>query len=313
MEIDYIYYMKLLTIPPASHFKKGHVPLFKDHYLFIRQFDQACEYPEHYTGLGVIAVLKGEGQFKVNGANTTLNEKSFLIVNRGSTLSFSFSNNAQLALLYFNTELSKVISTSHLLSTENKKLPDIHDYTLIEHVHFMNATLKDYFRLLIALGDSCASFHSLKSDMVVRSILDVLVAENHDALRTSMNLEVVKKATRVDLYQRLSMAKKWVETNYSESVSLEQMADVAMLNSEHFLRVFKKAFDTTPRQFLIALRLKKACDLLKKSNKSVSEICHLVGFESLSSFSTLFKQRMGVTPGSYRKSCHSNSQFSIKV
>jgi AraC-like DNA-binding protein len=249
-------------------------------------------------------MLKGSGNFKVNTTNIILDKYSFLVLNKGSKLSFKlFNGDNSLAILYFNTELSNVISNSLLLKDKNNSENyDFQDYTLIEHVHFMNSTLKNYLELLISLGNSCASFHSLKADMVVRGILNGIISENHTAIRVSSNLNVVKTTTKVQLYQRITMAKSWMEKYHGEDINMKQASEIAMLNEHHFLRLFKKAFGLTPHQFLIKTRLRKAAYLLKNTDKSVSEICYSIGFESLSSFSTLFKKRLGITPTKYRLS-----------
>ncbi len=296
--------LKLVQLPePTLIPLRSAVPSYADHYLFVGRSATPYQYPEHYTGLGVISVLQGRGYFRVNGIQTVVDSQGFLVVNRGSQLSFEFrQGNSHLVILYFNTQLARLVANSQLLRNPiGFSSADLYDYTLIEHVHFMNATLQDYLYLLLDLGKSGASFHSLKSDAVVRSMLDALVAENHDALRVSQNLAVTKTATRVDLYRKLSASRRWVEANYADAIDLEQMADIAMLNRHHFLRLFKKAFATTPHQFLIEIRLEKACNLLRQTDLSVSHICHAVGFDSISSFSGLFKKRLALTPTQYRK------------
>lgn len=132
-------------------------------------------------------------------------------------------------------------------------------------------------------------------------MLDDLMAENFEAIRTSANLEVVKKSTRVELFKRLQLARQWMEQNYAARVNLRQAADIAMLNQEHFLRMFKQAYQQTPHQYLTQLRLEKAKLLLLHTNERVSSVSQQVGFESLASFSGLFKQKVGSTPGEFRR------------
>jgi transcriptional regulator GlxA family with amidase domain len=92
-----------------------------------------------------------------------------------------------------------------------------------------------------------------------------------------------------------------MEANRSSPFTIDHVADIAMLNTHHFLRLFKKAFQTTPHQYLIDLRMKRASDLLIATDIPVSTICQDVGFESLSSFSTLFKARCGSSPAQFRQ------------
>jgi transcriptional regulator GlxA family with amidase domain len=136
--------------------------------------------------------------------------------------------------------------------------------------------------------------------MVIRSILDNLILENYSAIRIAESIQVVKQSTRTDLYKRLTMAKEWMENNYS-SADLAQAANISMLNAQHFLRLFNQAFGITPNRYLASVRIQRAAVFLKTSDHPVAMVCQEVGFESVASFSTLFKKHFGISPAGYRK------------
>ena len=299
--------MILKKLPgPGNFINSNTIPSYQDHYIFTDSISERYHLEEHYTGLGILSVLRGSGNFKINEKSVTLDENSFLVVNRGSKLSVHISEIRTVpVLIFFNTVLSEIISNSVLFKNNQYNNRDHNDFSLIEHIHYTHATLKDHLRLLIDLGSSCASFHALKADMVLRSMLDDLMVENYKAMQDSSNLTVVKKSTRTELYKRLSIAKDWMEQNYSSPITLNQAAAISMLDSAHFLRLFKQAFKLTPHQYLIEVRITKAKHLLEETEETVSTICQCVGFESLTSFSGLFKQRMGVSPAQFRKQCAS--------
>ena len=279
------------------------IPHYQDHYLINISLTDSFKCPEHFTGLGIVTLLKGRGRFKINGANALLDENSFLVVNKGSRLSFWIKElPAEIVILYFNSLLASLVSSSFFsrIPVKDRSAGDFSDFSLVEHIHYSNATLSSYLTQLINLGNSCASFHALKADMLIRTLLDELIAERYSAMKVSNNLPVVKTSTRVDLYKRLQVAKAWMEKEYMRPLRMDQVAGVAMLNSEHFLRLFKQAFGITPHQHLIAVRLERAKVLLRHSTDSVASVCEQIGFESLSSFSGLFKQRVGLSPGRYR-------------
>ncbi len=98
---------------------------------------------------------------------------------------------------------------------------------------------------------------------------------------------------KVYLYRRIVQAKLFIDDNYSENIDLENIADEAFFSKFHFTRLFKKIYGKTPHQYLIAVRIEKAMQLLR-ANVPVSEVCYAVGFESLSSFSGLFKRIAGL-------------------
>ena len=102
-----------------------------------------------------------------------------------------------------------------------------------------------------------------------------------------------------DIYQRIATAKVYIDENYHESIDLEEISQQAFLSRFHFHRLFTKIYRRTPHQYLTQKRLDKAKDLLAE-NKPVTEVCNEVGFESIGSFSVLFKKEIGFAPQYYR-------------
>ena len=99
-------------------------------------------------------------------------------------------------------------------------------------------------------------------------------------------------------YRRLVQAKLFIDTRYADKIDLSNIADEAYFSKFHFIREFKSVYRKTPHQYLILVRIEKALELLK-TGIPVSETCYAVGFESLSSFSGLFKRMVGKTPSQY--------------
>ncbi len=102
-----------------------------------------------------------------------------------------------------------------------------------------------------------------------------------------------------DMYQRIAAAKVYIDENFQETLNLEEISSRAYLSRFHFHRLFTRIYRRTPHQYLTQKRLDKAKDLLSE-NKPVTEVCNEVGFESIGSFSTLFKKEIGFAPQYYR-------------
>jgi AraC-like DNA-binding protein len=103
---------------------------------------------------------------------------------------------------------------------------------------------------------------------------------------------------KIYLYRRLVQAKLFIDAHYADRIDLGNIADEAYFSKFHFIRTFKNIYRKTPHQYLIFVRIEKAMELLK-TGAPVSEVCYAVGFESLSSFSGLFKRMVGKTPSEY--------------
>jgi len=102
------------------------------------------------------------------------------------------------------------------------------------------------------------------------------------------------------LLPALRRARDLIDRDYAEPLDLDAMAAEAGYSRYHFARAFTTAYGETPRAYLTRRRIERAKTLLRTANLSVTEICFLVGFSSLGSFSTRFRDQVGWSPSEYR-------------
>jgi AraC-like DNA-binding protein len=105
---------------------------------------------------------------------------------------------------------------------------------------------------------------------------------------------------KLDLYRRIVQAKLFIDDNFAEPIDAGDIADEACYSKFHFIRTFKSIYGRTPHQHLTHVRVEKAKVMLEEG-ASVTETCFAVGFDSLGSFTGLFKRRVGFTPSAYRQ------------
>ena len=110
----------------------------------------------------------------------------------------------------------------------------------------------------------------------------------------------VSSALHADTYRRLMRAREFIDECYDQPLDLNQISGEACLSRYHFLRLFRRAFNKTPHQYLTQRRIEKAKELLSSSGLTVTDVCFEVGFESLGSFSSLFHKHVGHPPITYR-------------
>lgn len=101
--------------------------------------------------------------------------------------------------------------------------------------------------------------------------------------------------------------KRYIDTNYGQEINLDLLAHLRYTSKFHLIRVFKKYYGFTPRQYLIDKRIEKAKSFLK-SGLGVTDTCYTVGFASINSFSNLFKAKTGMSPSIYRRATFDNSR-----
>lgn len=102
------------------------------------------------------------------------------------------------------------------------------------------------------------------------------------------------------LLKQIIRAKQFIDKNYSEPISINDFAREAALSKFHFQRLFKEKYGRTVNNYLQEVRIVQAKKLLKK-RMTVTEVCEAVGFESLPTFSRLFKTITGITPSQFQK------------
>lgn len=93
----------------------------------------------------------------------------------------------------------------------------------------------------------------------------------------------------------------WFEKHLSQPIKMEELVLEFGLSMRNFIRRFKEATQQTPIQYLQNLRLEKAKHLLESSQETFEQITYRVGLQDANSFRKLFKQRVELTPGAYRK------------
>jgi AraC-like DNA-binding protein len=109
------------------------------------------------------------------------------------------------------------------------------------------------------------------------------------------------RLTEAAMLARLTRARDYLGACYRGRVPLEAAAREACLSPFHFNRVFTRAFGETPHEFVTRRRIEEAKKLLLAENRSVTDICFDLGYESLGSFSTKFRSLTGLSPAAFRR------------
>lgn len=108
---------------------------------------------------------------------------------------------------------------------------------------------------------------------------------------------------KVYLYRRIVYAKLFIDSHFDEKIDLNNIASEAFFSKFHFIRLFNNIYKKTPHQYLSFVRIEKAKQLLI-TEMSAAQVCYAIGFESVSSFTGLFKRITGQTPSVYQESQH---------
>lgn len=158
------------------------------------------------------------------------------------------------------------------------------------------ASLKD---LLLSLESSAPS------DLQVRGTLLLI----WDTLYKHLLTDSAQDTQRERLDQLLQPILRYIHDHYAENLSLKQLADLLPVSEAHLCRSFRELTGITPFAYLKKYRIMKSCELLTRSNRKISEISTLCGFNNISYYNREFYRVLKMTPSNYRRNvCHLHRQ-----
>ena len=254
-------------------------------------------------------VFSGNERYNIGKRQLSIHTDSFLILNKGTQ--------------YTSTVESAIPVQSFGISFDDKFLQDFknswqlkNDTLLANYKRPMTSRYEHEFDETIYpfKGDLFFNVNHLKYHLD-RGLQDELLINeylhhclinyyqifNEEIFQKAQRLNFLNRSTKIEILRRLNLAREYLYTNYNQHISLDELAEYACLSVTHLLRTFRQAFNVTPHQFLMQIRLQRAKDLLKNTDYPVNEIVNMVGFDCPSSFIRLFRDRFNTTPLKFRQ------------
>jgi len=248
-------------------------------------------------------VFDGTEQCLIGRRRLDIQNDTFMVLNAGTRFTNMVDPNATVLTIemdadylnsFFNstndnhTVLNIVANGSLFLSELVETV-----YPFKMEIKYAAIRLKDY----LEEGGNDEELLNVYLERCLRTFFNIY---NDEIIDKARKLNFLHYGTRVEILRRLNLAKEYLYANYSRNVSLESLADHACLSVNHLLRTFKLAYNQSPHQFLIQLRLQRAQLLLAKTEYPIYTIVTMVGFKCTSSFIRLFRTRYKTTPLKYR-------------
>ena len=102
-------------------------------------------------------------------------------------------------------------------------------------------------------------------------------------------------------YKTILPAIHYIDQNFSSDINIDTLARLCIMSNTNFRRIFTKICSLSPIQYLLDVRVNRAREFLKQSNKTIEEIAHLTGFKDVEYFCRTYKKRTGITPTQERR------------
>ncbi len=100
---------------------------------------------------------------------------------------------------------------------------------------------------------------------------------------------------------RLKAAVEYIEQHYTEQIQLRELAELVSMSESYFCRYFKRITTKSPIEYINHYRIQQAAAMLRHTDKKIMDVALDVGFNNLSYFNVVFKQRFSCSPAAYRK------------
>lgn len=179
--------------------------------------------------------------------------------------------------------------------------PDLHDFFAIE-----DRWLQSFFAMLQAesawierpQGDVDTLFLDQAQQMLVRHMVEHY-SDLGSRQRGSLARDHADDRMRATTVRRIC---DFIEAHLAEDIHLKDLAALACLSEDHFIRAFRRTVGCTPYQYLLARRVECARNLLADFALSISDVARQAGFKSSCHFSATFRRSVGISPRAYRVS-----------
>ncbi len=123
-----------------------------------------------------------------------------------------------------------------------------------------------------------------------------------------MATPVIRDSTARSHYESVERVIAAMRDRIDEPMSLGSMAKIASTSRYHFNRTFRQVTGVPPSQFLYALRLERAKQMLTHTRKKIIDICYGVGYNSVGTFTRRFTDMLGISPKAFRELAQSSSR-----
>ena len=155
------------------------------------------------------------------------------------------------------------------------------------------------------------TFEKVRDSQGLQRLINALpllskLASTHD-YRLLSTVQIDLKSNE-SLQRKINTVVDYVSQNYNKDICLSDAASLIGMSDSHFSRFFKKATGNRFIEFVNRVRISRACSLLSDTDQQITNICFLVGFNSVANFNRRFHELKGVTPRDFRSQSHNHDE-----
>jgi len=245
---------------------------------------------EHaHRDIELIYMIKGQLQVKITNNTYHLDKSDFILVNSNDFHSFQTEKDNLFVIFHFNyLELSSLLAHKNLVFNCNS----------IDHSHSSDKEFRVVIEELLSVymqQHQDSEVESLEKTFKLISLLKL------NYLKSTNQLEIQSYSTSKGQNERLAEIMEYIQSNYREPLTLEEVAGLHYISVPYLSKFFKKQTGKTFSQYLNEIRLAHAVNELVNSSKPITRIALDNGFPNLAAFNRVFNESYQLKPVEYRK------------
>lgn len=247
----------------------------------------------------MVYIKSGEGVFEIAEQRAQVGANDIVIIkpHQHHKLNVTADGGCDFIVLYF-----KFINQAHHAMSETSLEDFINFVSGKESGAFIKLKVSqknDIIGLLNRILREKTS-DQLGSDLLNYLMLMELFVLISRALKAEWENSIKNKSPKIK--ELMQSAIRFVHNNYEREISITDIAKYVFLSPSYFTRAFKEDTGLSPMQYLLNIRIKRACELLNETDMKVGDIAHSVGFSNQQRFNDMFKKQTKMTPMQYRNS-----------
>ncbi len=134
-----------------------------------------------------------------------------------------------------------------------------------------------------------------------------------ETIRSTLAAKALKGFTYTHgINAKIEQARQFIERNFDKKVTLEDVAGQICLSPKYFSRIFKEIAGQGFNEYRLSIKIRQACELLKNSDHTVTEISNRLGYQNMESFIRMFEKIMKLSPTQYRRKNRKPHKFIAK-
>ncbi|GAB6931267.1 hypothetical protein JCM10914A_52500 [Paenibacillus sp. JCM 10914] len=272
-----------------SHSKSDHFRFIKNpQLLFAGQVvDESLFYgpPQIHDFCEILYVVEGRGEFTIAGKKYELHQGDVAIYNPGIPHEERSMTNGLFKVIYCGVDSVHIegVPQGMLLPASVEPVISCEKYAY---------KVESYLSEILRECDSQVLGYETLSTNLLMSLITVI----YRIVDVKHQFQTLKGKNEIAL-----RTKQFIDTNYTQSISLKDMADTMYVSQHYLSHLFKKELGDSPFNYLISRRIEEAKRLLSDSEAPIHEVAAQVGYGNDKYFSMLFKKITGQTPSAYRE------------